>query len=310
MKKIILISTFLVLLTTMPMVNAQSVTNPFNLENISIIPSKIYVGSNFTLSGTIRDISTQYLYAARLTIQGGFPFSKTSPLMSLYIGDIRFNYTYQFSVPLSIDNDATNQQYPLQMMVIYTLDNPGILAGGGTATIFTAEHVSGSQMLTATVKVDKGVDMEIVNESFSQSIVPDMKNGVVTVYVQNQGQNTAEQVQFKLAAEYPFTPTGNSYFIDSIQPGETKSVPFHIDVDSAAAAQNYPIDVNIKWKEGNNQYFDTRTIGIPVQPSNLSLPFLVVLQTNGIIIIAGVIVVGAMFVLWKIKGKPKKSTKS
>lgn len=67
--------------------------------------------------------------------------------------------------------------------------------------------------------------------------------------MKNTGTNAAEDIRLTLRANYPFTPVGNEYYIERLAPGEATVAEFHVDVDSDAAKQRYPIDVVIKWKE-------------------------------------------------------------
>lgn len=302
MKKIIAVSIFLfALLAVNSFANAQlsSITNPLNLENVETVPGKVYVGSNFILTGTVRNAADRSLTYVRITIQGGFPFSKTSPISSYDVGTLSPNQTFQFMIPLSIDNDATNQQYSLQIKADYAVYDPSVTK---------ISNVVSSETMTATVKVDKGVDIEIVNATFPEPIVPDMKNGEVIVYVTNVGINPAEQAQLNLAAEYPFTPSGKSYFIDEIKPGETKAAIFHVDVDSSAAAQTFPLDMTVGWKEGNNRYSDTRTFGIPVVTGNISYSLSSLVQSNLVMLIMGVVVLGLVgIVFWRRRTRKKSA---
>jgi hypothetical protein len=299
MKKIILIFLVLSFLLANAFVKAQlsSVINPLDLENVTTVPDKVYVGANFVLSGSVRNIADRSLTGIRLTVQGGFPFSKTSPLTSFYVGSLSSGQTYQFSVPLSIDNDATNQQYTLQFKADYAVYDPAVTK---------IANVINSETMSATIKVDKGADIEIVNATFPQMISADAKDAEAIVYVQNVGINSAASVQFNLAAQYPFTPSGKTFFIDEIKPGETKAAIFHIDVDSSAAAQTFPLDMTITWKEGNNIYSDTKTFGIPVQVNNLSNSLSSIIRADSLyIIILIVVLLAAGFVFWQRRMKKK-----
>ena len=97
-----------------------------NLEDVTTLPSKVYVGSSFTLSGTIRNVADRQLMNVRLTIQGGFPFSKTSPITSFDIGNLAPGQAFTFAIPLTVDNDATNTQYTLAMKVDYAVYDPAV----------------------------------------------------------------------------------------------------------------------------------------------------------------------------------------
>lgn len=303
MEKIILLSALLfAFLSISSSVFAQaisSVTNPLSLENVSTSLSRVYVGSNFTMTGTIRNVADRGLTNIEVTVQGGFPFSKTSPLTSFYVGSLAPNQTYVFSVPLSIDNDATNQQYSLQFVANYAVYDPAVTK---------IANVVSSETMSASVKVDKGADLEIVNATFPQPMTPDAKGAVIVVYIQNMGINSADQVEFNLAAQYPFTPSGKTFFVDQINPGETVAATFHVDVDSSAAAQNFPLDMTINWKEGNNQYSSTKTFGIPVIATNISYSVSNFAQSNLIAIAAIIILAVGGFYFWKRRGRKSKGS--
>jgi hypothetical protein len=299
MKKIVAVIAFMLVLMSASGVKAQlsSITNPLNLENVTTVPGTVYVGSNFVLYGTIRNAADRSLFNIIITVQGGFPFSKTSPLTSFDVGTLAPNKTFQFSIPLSIDNDATNQQYSLMIRADYSVYDPAVTK---------LSNVVSSQTMTATVKVEKGADIEIVNATFPQKMVADAKGAEVIVYVTNLGVNSAEQVEFNLAAEYPFTPTGRTFFISEIKPGDTAAAEFHVDVDSSAAAQTFPLDMTINWKEGNNQYSDTKTFGIPVGSTSLSISVSSFVQSNlWIVIVVIIVLVAVVFIFFRKKMKRK-----
>lgn len=247
-------------------VGAAEVNKGLNLENVVANPEKLVVTSNFSLSGQIRNIADRELDSIRLTFKGGFPFSKTSPLFSLYIDKLRQNQVYPFSVNLSIDKDAAAKEYPLDIIADYYVYDSAVSKSYNTIR---------SETLTATITVDKGVDFKISGVSFPQKIMPDVKDALIVINLENGGITAAKEVKLNLAAQYPFVPSGKSYFISEIKPGDTKEAIFHVDVDSAASSQTYPIDLFVEWREEDAKYSDTKTFGIPVERSSVQniLPF-------------------------------------
>ncbi len=276
------------------------VTSALNLENVTTVPDKVYPGADINLTATVRNTADRELDFVRITVQGGFPFSKTSPLTSFYVARLMQDQTFQFSIPLTIDKDATNQQYTLQVVGQYSVYD---------SSVSKIDNVVNSQVMTGSIKVDKGVELTIVNATFPQRMVSDLKDGEIVLYVQNTGINQAKEVQFNLAAEYPFVPTGKSFFIDSIQPGETKAAVFHTDIDSAASTQTYPIDTTIKWKEDSNMYSDTKTFGIPVEKVSTLSGLSVLLQYNNMIVLFALIAIIAIFLFVRFVMKRGKGWK-
>ena len=274
--------------------NAAEVNKGLNLENIVVVPVKLVAGSDFTLSGQIRNIADRDLNGIRLTFQGGFPFSKTSPLFSIYIDKLRQNEVYPFTLNLSIDKDAKAQEYPLDIVADYNVYD---------FAVSKSYNVIYSQKLTATVTIDKGVDFEIADVTFPQKLMPDIKDALVVVHLKNDGVKTAKEVKLNLAAQYPFIPTGKSYFIDEIKAGETKEAVFHVDVDSAASSQIYPIDLFLEWKERDSSYSDTKTFGMPVEKGSVQtvLPFQLGNKYLIIILIGLIILISLAFRIKKKK---------
>lgn len=303
MNRLIIVSS-VILFAIIASANAFSlgseITGALNLENVTTIPDKVYPGADINITGTVRNIADRDLYFVRITVQGGFPFSKTSPLTSFYVARLMQDQGFQFSVPMTIDKDATDQQYPLQVAGQYSVYD---------SSVSKVDNVVGSQVMAGSIKVDRGVEFAIVNATFPQSIVPDLKDGEMILYIQNTGANPAEEVQINLAAEYPFVPTGKSFFIQSIKPGETSTAVFHLDVDSAAATQTYPLDATIKWKEDSNTYSETKTFGIPVEKA-VAIPALSVLQQYDSMLIVGIVAaIIVIVILARMMRRAKKKAK-
>ncbi len=75
----------------------------------------------------------------------------------------------------------------------------------------------------------------------------------ISFKIENTGTEAAKQIRLTLRANYPFTPVGNEYYIERLAPGESAVANFHVDVDSDAAEQRYPVDVVIKWTEEDDE---------------------------------------------------------
>ena len=279
MKKIIL-AAVMIFLFSIAISRAVEINKGLNIENVDIYPDKIAAESNFTFTANIRNVADREFYALRLTLQGGFPFSKTSPIYSLYVGTIRSNEAIPISVNLSVDKDAEAKEYPLQIVANYYVNEP---------SISRSYFITHNEVLASIVKIDKGVDLEIEKTVFPQKLVSDIKDAPIQVSLRNTGNKPAHEIKLTLAAQYPFIPSGKSFFIDEIKPGETKEAIFHIDVDSAASSQIYPIDLSIEWKENDLLYSTTKSFGIPVEKSSNVPEFL---NTKTIIlVVAGIVAI-------------------
>ncbi len=272
---------------------AAEINKGLALENVDVFPEEITADSNFTLTADIRNVADREFYGVRLNVQGGFPFSKTSPIYSIDVGTLRANEAYRISLNLSIVRNAESKEYPLQIIASYYASEPSI-----TRTYY----ITHSETLASTLKVDKGVDLKIEKTEFPQKLIADVKDVLFYVYVKNEGSKIAREVKLTLAAQYPFVPSGKSFFIDKIESGETKQAVFHVDVDSSASAQTYPLDLFVGWKENDIAYSTTKTFGIPVEKGS-NIPQFLNLWTIVFTVIA--IAVFGVIKIWRLRKRKK-----
>jgi len=168
-------------------------------------------------------------------------FSRT-----VYVGDILPQKSKTAVISIDVEEGIEAREYMLPIKVAY--ETPG------------REKISTSGEINITIK--ESVDFVIAPVANSANAGD--KEKMITFNVQNSGNNLAEEIKATLRASYPFTPTGNEFFIGELQPGESTHVSFHVDVDSDAASQRYPIDIIIQWKEDDQQYSETKSSFIEV----------------------------------------------
>jgi hypothetical protein len=172
---------------------------------------------------------------------------------TVYVGDIGPQKSKTAVISIDVAEDVDAKEYGLPIKVAY--ESPD------------GENISNSGKINVVIK--ESVDFTIA--PVANSAGAGEKEKMITFEIQNSGNNLAEEVKVILRASYPFTPTGNEFFIGELQPGESAHVSFHVDVDSDAASQKYPVDIIIQWKEDDKQYSDTKSSFIEVFPVKDSL---------------------------------------
>jgi hypothetical protein len=92
--------------------------------------------------------------------------------------------------------------------------------------------------------------------------------GYVVVTITNAGSEHATNAVAKLTRNglSPLIPTDASVFLGDFGPGDTREVRFRASVSPTAAAQEYPADVHVEFRdsEGDQAQSDTITVGVPV----------------------------------------------
>jgi hypothetical protein len=100
------------------------------------------------------------------------------------------------------------------------------------------------------------------------SVAPDSVSAgdsgrVVQVALKNTGSVKADSVRVQLMVGNFFTGTLTD-FLGTMQPGETKTAFFTVDIDSSAQPGKYNLDLRLDWTQDNNALDDTQTIQLTV----------------------------------------------
>jgi hypothetical protein len=163
-----------------------------------------------------------------------------------YVGDIQPQDAGRASVKVDVDDYAPAGEYTLPVRLVY--ETPG-----------------GEQMTEETsikLVVEDKADYRVT--PVSNSVLSGTNENQISFNLENTGTKEAKEVKVILKASYPFTPTGNEYFVGRLEPGEAKEISFHVDVDSDADTQPYPVDVIIQWKEDTLDYTKSKATFIDV----------------------------------------------
>ncbi len=112
------------------------------------------------------------------------------------------------------------------------------------------------------VTIEESADFDVM--PLLNRVESDIRDERVTFEVVNTGSKDAEELKAILKASYPFTPTGNEYFVGLLKPGDKAELAFHVDVDDDASTQRYPVDVILQWKEEGDEYSEKMSSYIDV----------------------------------------------
>lgn len=123
------------------------------------------------------------------------------------------------------------------------------------------EDSDGNVELTGTeytdVRVETGPDQQVTaveSELYVDSI------GRVTVQLTNTGQSQMREARLNLQPEEPFSPVSSSGWVGTLNPDETATSTFKLDVSGRAVAQSYPLDFVVEYDDDYDNRIESEVL--------------------------------------------------
>lgn len=167
----------------------------------------------------------------------------------IYLGDIESKGARNVGIAVSVGDGVPPALYSLPFTLEYEGDNGSSYAKSGGLG----------------VEVKKTANFEITGVRQGE-LIAGQKDRLVELTVRNKGTKAASDLRLTLLAKYPFTPTGKTYYLDGLAPGESKVASFHVDIDEQAAVQNYPADLQVEWKENEKEKSSLERFSLKTSP--------------------------------------------
>lgn len=253
------------------------------IEVLEAMPENLSVGTGGYLDLTIKNTGFEDGKKAtvRLIRNGNSPVIPTDS--NVFIGDFNRNETVTCRYKVAISGDAENQTYPVDVVVSYENRD-------GDMVTSTADTVG--------VPVIGKLTFAVVSDPIS---VNPGSETVITVRYRNTGILTAYHAQARLSAVDPFTSTDNNAYLGDLKPGDTAVASYRITPDSGAAAQDYSLDTEVRFRDAldNSQVSDTFKVDIRVTPSSQPTGIAALLP----VLLIAVVVIGAGYYLLVMRKK-------
>ncbi|MFZ2471352.1 MAG: hypothetical protein WAW52_05345 [Methanothrix sp.] len=197
---------------------------------------------------------------------------------------------------IKIGEHAPAGKYPLKLNMSYDYqDNVRVYASmlvtsGSSPTLanFRESYIyqKANQTVPINIVVKQQADFEILNAS--GTLFVGAKKSPISATYKNIGEDPIKDAVARLSIFKPFSSTDDQAFIGTLQPGESRTVVFRLDVDSDATPKDYGINSEIKYTDVNGDTVISESMKIPViieaASSSLVLPVAIVLL---IIVAAG-----------------------
>lgn len=194
---------------------------------VSNLTSTLYVGERGRLSGTVQNAGPVPVDNAVLRVTGppsGVTFTETA----VPLGDLDAGAAGAFSLSARVPGETTSGPRAVTTVVEYeTADG----------TVRRSDPVR----LSAAVGPERDTfRVEPVGATFT----PD-STGRLDVRVTNTGDETRTDVQATIRPTSPFTSVAPSAYVGRLEPGESATVAFAVDVNEDAVATRHALALNV-----------------------------------------------------------------
>jgi hypothetical protein len=214
-------------------------------EVIEAEPEHITVGSEGYLNLKIKNTGPENgtMASVKLLRNGQSPIIPVDS--TLFIGDFPSGDIVAGQYKISVSKDATNQMYPVDLVVSYT-------------------NREGTIVTTSVTTVGVPVNAKPVFTILSP--VPEVQGGAgktIEVQYRNNGNVTVYDAQARLALHEPITAGDNTAYLGDIAPGESATARYAVETDQATEPMAYSFDSTIRYRDAQGTSLESDTI--PVQ---------------------------------------------
>ncbi|MFH1448696.1 MAG: COG1361 S-layer family protein [Candidatus Micrarchaeota archaeon] len=259
-----------------------SVYEPLLEMSVSDMTDRPRAGDDAAILLEIRNRGDGLAKNARIEVAGFGPIEVKWPTDNISLGDIPAGAMRAATVKVKVRDGAIEQAVSLPARVSYWNSNKQEL-------------------------YDIRDYLPVELERSANFVIPDSKSelrpgdmwGQVTFTIKNSGNAPAKEVKATLNTQYPIIPSGKEQYLDMLAPGENATISFHVDIDSDAVPQEYPIDIYFQWKEDGDRKHSTskaHSLGVLSALDDFTMYW----------VIGGfVLLVFAMMALKKLKGRKR-----
>lgn len=237
------------------------------------------VGEDRTITGSITNTGDQP--ANNVVILYGSDLQNVFPRETQYaVGSLGPGETANFSFRIGISEEAEAGPRLLEFDTRYR--NP---AGD--------ERLDDANDLTVQVGDQRDAfEISTVDGTFEQG-----ESGLVEVELENTRDERVENVRAKLFTDDPLSSDDDEAFVDALEPGESTTLVFALDVDDGAIPKGYPLSIDVQYDDerGQTQLTGTYRAAVDVTDSDGDgIP----LQ---LILLGGLVAAGGVAVLFRTK---------
>lgn len=192
-----------------------------------------------------------------------------------FVGDFKSGGVVECKFKVSASKDATDQIYPVDVLVTYTNSEGEIIT---------------SRSESVGIPVNSKISFSVT------SPVPSVAAGshdAILVTYRNNGNTSVYEAQSRISPHDGITADGNIAYLGEIRPGESATARYDIDVSSDTAPGTFTFDSTLRFRDalGNSQASDTVAVTMQVLPAKTGsiagIPTTILVAAIILIVIAG-----------------------
>lgn len=216
-----------------------------------------------------------------------------------------FSATNSYSDTASIGTIASESK---QNAVFYINTDKTLKSGLYTGTVELA-YKEGTQDKTETLEFDlpiQGSPQFSISSVNSESKITAKQTSKIRITLTNNGDKKAEETSIKVfeKTDYPFSFSEKTYYIGTLEPGQSGTAVFEITTDSDAIANTYIINTQIRTVNDGNVLVSEEPISIRIyEYERTTSDYLKIIGIVTLIILALIV-----FFLYRISRKRKNSS--
>jgi len=216
-------------------------------EVIEAVPEQLTKGSEGYLSLKIRNAGPENgtMASVKLIRNGQSPIIPIDS--TLFIGDFPSGGIVASRYKISVSQDASNQTYPVDLVVSYT-NREGTVVKSSVTTV--------------------GVPVNAKPVFTIQSAIPEVSRGagkIIDVQYRNDGNVPVYYAQARITQHDPITISDNNAYLGEIAPGASATARYEVQADGAAEITTYSFDSTVRYRDASGTSLESDTI--PVQIS-------------------------------------------
>jgi hypothetical protein len=220
----------------------------FTASVISSNPVDIYPGDAASITVMFQNNGSDRVESSRVTIetQGGIEAKWAGKTQELGEIPARGETTATFNIEAPKSINAGNYRFSVK------LDYVSQEKTAGSETFYFDLPIKPRAEFAAAAPVNA----PLLNEEDEQ----------VTVVLKNTGSDEAKNLKVRIRPLFPFSTDGTVRFVDSLRPGEEKSLTYSIHVDKDATAGSQALTLLVDFEDRNGKKFsDSTDFSLPVK---------------------------------------------
>ena len=202
-------------------------------------------GSTGTVTVTLgNNGETAYDVTAEVIPSGNFvPVDRAS-----YLGTVNAGARVETVFKVAVSDDAIAKTSPLTIEVQYRDKN----------------DVERTSTVTAGVEISPDIGFEIVDTEIDGTLAPGSDVELV-VSIKNSSDLDTNDAVARINATDPFSSTDDTAYIGDLPAGDTQVARFRLSADDDAMPKAYGIDVEVKYRDGNGDFYTSESMKATVQ---------------------------------------------